>query len=53
MLTGVAGGGTVPLVYSLLGDVVPASRRSVMAAFVQIALGGGLSMGQVRNQMPQ
>lgn len=48
MLTGVAVGGIVPLVYSLLGDVAPASRRNVMAALVQIALGGGISMGQVR-----
>jgi MFS family permease len=48
MLTGVAVGGIIPLVYSLLGDLFPITRRNAMAALVQMAIGAGISGGQVR-----
>jgi MFS family permease len=48
MLTGVAVGGIIPLVYSLLGDLFPITRRNAMAAMVQMAIGAGISGGQVR-----
>jgi predicted MFS family arabinose efflux permease len=46
-LTGVSVGGTVPLLFSLLGDLVPPSRRSAVAAGVGIAQGAGVAMGQI------
>ncbi|GLI68460.1 hypothetical protein VaNZ11_012882, partial [Volvox africanus] len=45
-LTGVAVGGCFPLVFSLLGDLVPQSRRAGVSAVVQIATGIGLAAGQ-------
>lgn len=48
MLTGIAVGGCFPLVFSLLGDLFPASERAAMAAFIQIAVGLGIGVGQVR-----
>lgn len=47
MLTGIAVGGTVPLVYSLVGDLFPATQRSAMASMIQLALGAGVCGGQV------
>jgi MFS family permease len=47
VLTGAALGGAVPLVFSLLGDLFPVGQRAAMAAAVQIALGGGVSGGQL------
>lgn len=48
MLTGISIGGCFPLVFSLLGDLFPVSRRAAMSAIVQIAVGGGIGGGQVR-----
>ncbi|GIL90022.1 hypothetical protein Vretimale_18101 [Volvox reticuliferus] len=45
-LTGVAVGGCFPLVFSLLGDLVPTGRRAGVSAVVQIATGIGLAAGQ-------
>jgi hypothetical protein len=53
MLTGVAVGGCFPLVFSLLGDLFPVSQRSAMAALVQVAVGGGIAGGQVRQRQLQ
>lgn len=47
MLTGVAVGGVFPLVFSLLGDLFPATRRAAMASVVQIAMGFGIGGGQL------
>ena len=47
MLTGVAVGGCFPLVFSLLADLFPSSRRAAMSALVQIAAGLGIGAGQV------
>jgi MFS family permease len=47
MLTGIAVGGCFPLVFSLLGDLFPASERAAMSAFIQIAVGLGIGVGQV------
>lgn len=46
-LTGVSVGGCVPLLYSLLGDLVPPSRRSAVSAGVGIAQGAGIAVGQI------
>ena len=45
-LTGVSVGGVTPLAYALIGDLFPAHHRASAAAFVQLAVGGGLAMGQ-------
>jgi MFS family permease len=47
MLTGIAVGGVFPLVFSLLGDLFPATQRSAMASLVQIAMGLGIGGGQM------
>lgn len=47
MLTGVAVGGVFPLIFSLLGDLFPASQRAAMASLVQIATGLGIGGGQM------
>jgi MFS family permease len=47
MLTGIAVGGSFPLVFSLLGDLYPSSARAGMSAAVQIATGLGIGGGQV------
>jgi len=46
-LTGISVGGTVPLLYSLLGDLVPPSRRASVSAGVGIAQGAGIAVGQI------
>ncbi|KIZ04154.1 major facilitator superfamily MFS-1 [Monoraphidium neglectum] len=46
MLTGVAVGGVFPLVFSLLGDLFPATQRAAMASLLQIATGLGIGAGQ-------
>ena len=45
-LTGVAIGGAPPLVYSLLGDLFPTSRRSLVGAVAGLAQGFGVGVGQ-------
>ncbi len=49
MLTGIAVGGMLPLIYSLLGDLCPVSQRAAMAALTQMAMGAGVTGGQVRD----
>ncbi len=44
--TGISLGGTMPLIFSLMGDLFPESQRPAVAAGVQLALGLGLAMGQ-------
>ncbi len=46
-LTGISVGGSFPLVYSLLGDLVPIESRSTVSAAVAIANGVGIAVGQV------
>ena len=46
-LTGISVGGSLPLLYSLLGDLVPPARRSAVSAGVGIAQGAGVALGQV------
>jgi len=45
MLTGIAVGGSFPLMFSLLGDLFPMSRRAAMSALVQIAIGAASEAG--------
>ena len=47
MLTGISIGGSMPLLYSLVGDLVPPSRRSAVSAGIGIAQGVGVALGQV------
>jgi len=44
--TGFAIGGSLPVVYSLIGDWFPASRRATATAFVTAASGAGVFVGQ-------
>ena len=46
-LTGIGIGGAMPLIYSLIGDYFPASRRAAAAAFVGLAMGLGIAIGQL------
>ncbi len=46
-LTGISVGGSLPLLFSLLGDLVPPARRSAVSAGVGIAQGAGVALGQV------
>ena len=46
-LTGIAIGGAVPLVYSLLGDLFNTEQRSLAAAAIGICMGGGILLGQI------
>lgn len=48
MLTGVAVGGVIPIAFSLLGDMFPASQRNAVVAMAQMAMGAGVCFGQVR-----
>ena len=45
-LTGVSVGGVTPLAYALIGDLFPAAHRPAASAVVQLAVGGGLALGQ-------
>lgn len=47
LLTGISLGGIFPLVFSLLGDLFAPSQRAFVAALVQIAMGIGMSLGQL------
>jgi predicted MFS family arabinose efflux permease len=44
--TGFAIGGSLPVVYSLIGDWFPASRRASATAYVTAASGAGVFLGQ-------
>ena len=46
-LTGVAVGGCLPLLFSLCGDMFPASERNYVASFLTIATGAGIAVGQI------
>ena len=46
-LTGISVGGSIPLLYSLLGDMVPPSKRAAVSAGVGIAQGAGIAAGQI------
>jgi len=46
-ITGIAVGGSVPVMYSLLGDLFPVSKRANAVALVPVAQGAGLAGGQV------
>ena len=45
-LTGIAVGGALPLVFSLIGDLFPAHRRSHASALVGVCMSFGVGMGQ-------
>eukprot|EP00808_Paulinella_micropora_P014793 g27029.t1 len=47
MLTGISIGGTLPVVYSLLGDLYPASQRSLVSSVFTIAFSAGIALGQL------
>lgn len=46
VLTGISVGGTLPLVYSLVGDLFDVHKRATVAAGIQVATGVGLAAGQ-------
>ncbi|CAB1112629.1 unnamed protein product [Ectocarpus sp. CCAP 1310/34] len=46
-ITGVAIGGGMPLVYSILGDLVSSTGRTEASGLIGIAIGMGLGLGQV------
>ena len=46
ILTGISVGGTLPLVYSLVGDLFDVGMRAAVAAGIQVATGVGLASGQ-------
>ncbi|CAM9778721.1 unnamed protein product [Ascophyllum nodosum] len=46
-LTGIALGGGLPLVFSILGDLVGTSRRTEASGLIGISVGFGQGMGQV------
>ena len=46
-LTGVAVGGCLPILFSLCGDMFPASERNYVASFLTIATGAGIAVGQI------
>lgn len=39
-------GGTLPLIYSLVGDLFDVKKRAPVAAAIQVATGVGLAAGQ-------
>jgi Major Facilitator Superfamily len=45
-LTGISLGGSMPLLYSLLGDLFPASERHIVTAMLSIGTGLGTGLGQ-------
>ncbi len=46
-ITGIAGGGALPLIYSLLGDLIPPEKRNVASSGIAIAAGAGIVLGQI------
>ncbi|MEM9489236.1 MAG: MFS transporter, partial [Myxococcota bacterium] len=44
--TGIGIGGAMPLVYSLIGDYFPPRQRATAAAFIGLAMGLGIAVGQ-------
>jgi len=47
LLTGISLGGIFPLIFSLLGDLFSVHQRAFVAALVQVAIFGGMSLGQL------
>ena len=47
VMTGVAIGGAMPLMYSVFGDMFPADQRSVVSSLIQVSTGVGQGVGQV------
>ena len=47
ILTGISVGGCFPLLYSLLGDFFPPEHRTTSSAYVTIATGAGVGIGQM------
>lgn len=45
-LTGISLGGTLPLIFSLVGDLFWAENRAQVAAGIQLATGVGFGVGQ-------
>ncbi|EKX33096.1 hypothetical protein GUITHDRAFT_81763 [Guillardia theta CCMP2712] len=45
-LTGIAVGGALPLIFSMLGDMFENERRNVVSAIVSLSQGFGISIGQ-------
>ena len=46
-LTGIAIGGAVPIVFSMIGDMYSADERPTVTAVVGISMGVGVGFGQV------
>ena len=46
VLTGISVGGTLPLIYSLVGDLFDVKKRAPVAAAIQVSTGIGLAAGQ-------
>lgn len=46
LLTGISFGGTLPILFSLIGDLFWEEHRAYVAAGIQIATGVGLAVGQ-------
>ena len=47
VLTGISIGGSMPLVYSLCGDLFPPQLRSVSASCIGVSIAGGTAIGQL------
>jgi MFS family permease len=47
VLTGISVGGALPVIYSVLGDIYPANKRSAISAVVTTGTGIGAGIGQV------
>ena len=46
-LTGIAIGGAMPIIYSMLGDIFTARERSMVSALISLSLGVGVTLGQL------
>ncbi len=47
VMTGISIGGSIPVIYSVLGDLYPANQRSAIAAVIATGTGLGMGIGQV------
>ena len=47
VLTGISVGGALPVIYSVLGDLYPANKRSAISAVVTTGTGIGSGIGQI------
>jgi MFS family permease len=47
VMTGISIGGSIPVIYSVLGDLYPANQRSAIAALITTGTGLGMGIGQV------